>query len=161
MLSVLLVFSFLNVTMFTDYANAEGDNGEATEFAEPVGEPEAQAQPEDEANGPESEEPAEEVNEAEPAAEPEAPAVAEEPEESYPAQRLTAEAGDGVTVVMEAPEGALPANSSMKVETVSSRAVEKTVEEVVADEGKKVESNLPTASLSSTLRVTRCLPPRR
>lgn len=45
MLSVLLVFSFLNVTMFTDYANAEGDNGEATEFAEPVGEPEAQAQP--------------------------------------------------------------------------------------------------------------------
>ena len=62
MLSVLLVFSFLNVTMFTDYANAEGDNGEATEFAEPVGEPEAQAQPEDEANGPESEEPAEEVN---------------------------------------------------------------------------------------------------
>ena len=57
MLSVLLVFSFLNVTMFTDYANAEGDNGEATEFAEPVGEPEAQAQPEDEANGPESEEP--------------------------------------------------------------------------------------------------------
>lgn len=85
---MLLVFSFLNVTMFTDYANAEGDNGEATEFAEPVGEPEAQAQPEDEANGPESEEPAEEVNEAEPAAEPEAPAVAEEPEESYPAQRL-------------------------------------------------------------------------
>ena len=55
MLSVLLVFSFLNVTMFTDYANAEGDNGEATEFAEPVGEPEAQAQPEDEANCPESE----------------------------------------------------------------------------------------------------------
>ena len=52
---MLLVFSFLNVTMFTDYANAEGDNGEATEFAEPVGEPEAQAQPEDEANGPESE----------------------------------------------------------------------------------------------------------
>ena len=44
------------------------------------------------------------MNEAEPAAEPEAPAVAEEPEESYPAQRLTAEAGDGVTVVMEAPE---------------------------------------------------------
>ena len=44
---MLLVFSFLNVTMFTDYANAEGDNGEATEFAEPVGEPEAQAQPED------------------------------------------------------------------------------------------------------------------
>ena len=63
-------------------------------------------------------------------------------EESYPAQRLTAEAGDGVTVVMEAPEGALPANSSMKVETVSSRAVEKTVEEVVADEGKKVEETI-------------------
>lgn len=48
---MLLVFSFLNVTMFTDYANAEGDNGEATEFAEPVGEPRPQAQPEDEANG--------------------------------------------------------------------------------------------------------------
>lgn len=45
MLSVLLVFSFLNVTMFTDYANAEGDNGEATEFAEPVGEPEAPRSP--------------------------------------------------------------------------------------------------------------------
>lgn len=59
---MLLVFSFLNVTMFTDYANAEGDNGEATEFAEPVGEPEAPGAAEDEANGPESEEPAEEVN---------------------------------------------------------------------------------------------------
>ena len=107
---MLLVFSFLNVTMFTDYANAEGDNGEATEFAEPVGEPEAQAQPEDEANGPESEEPAEEVNEAEPAAEPEAPAVAEEPDRrggrwsdcrhggsrgSAPGQQLH-EGGDGV-----------------------------------------------------------------
>ena len=40
---------------------------------------------------------------------------------------------------MEVPEGALPANSSMKVETVSSRAVEKTVEKAVAAEGKKVE----------------------
>lgn len=62
LLSVLLVFSFLNVTMFTDYANAEDEEGEATEFVEPAGEPEAQAQPEDEADGPESEEPAEEVN---------------------------------------------------------------------------------------------------
>lgn len=141
LLSVLLVFSFLNVTMFTDYAGAdttpEGDGTEIVTPLEDVEEPEAQ--PEDEADGPESEEPAEEVNETEPAAEPEAPAVAEEPEESYPAQRLTAEAGDGVTIVMEAPEGALPTNSSMKVETVSSRAVEKTVEKAVAAEGKKVE----------------------
>ena len=68
LLSVLLVFSFLNVTMFTDYANAEDEEGEATEFVEPAGEPEAQAQPEDEADGPEFEEPAEEVNETEPAA---------------------------------------------------------------------------------------------
>lgn len=43
LLSVLLVFSFLNVTMFTDYANAEDEEGEATEFVEPAGEPEAQA----------------------------------------------------------------------------------------------------------------------
>ena len=141
LLSVLLVFSFLNVTMFTDYAGAdtapEGDDIEIVTPLEDVEEPEAQ--PEDEADGPESEESAEEVNETEPAAEPEAPAVAEEPEESYPAQRLTAEAGDGVTIVVEAPEGALPTNSSMKVETVSSRAVEKTVEKAVAAEGKKVE----------------------
>ena len=141
LLSVLLVFSFLNVTMFTDYAGAdttpEGDGTEIVDPVEDVEEPEAQ--PEDEADGPESEEPAEEVNETDPAAEPEAPAAAEEPEESYPAQRLTAEAGDGVTIVMEVPEGALPANSSMKVETVSSRAVEKTVEKAVAAEGKKVE----------------------
>ena len=87
LLSVLLVFSFLNVTMFTDYAGAdttpEGDGTEIVTPLEDVEEPEAQ--PEDEADGPESEEPAEEVNETEPAAEPEAPAVAEEPEESYPA----------------------------------------------------------------------------
>lgn len=118
LLSVLLVFSFLNVTMFTDYAGAdttsEGDGTEIVTPLEDVDEPEAQ--PEDEADGPESEEPAEEVNETEPAAEPEAPAVAEEPEaaeeqsvaapeETYPAQRLTAKADDGATIVVTAPEG--------------------------------------------------------
>lgn len=48
LLSVLLVFSFLNVTMFTDYANAEDEEGEAIEFVEP---PRAgdEVQPEDEA----------------------------------------------------------------------------------------------------------------
>lgn len=39
LLSVLLVFSFLNVTMFTDYANAEDEEGEAIEFVEPAAEP--------------------------------------------------------------------------------------------------------------------------
>lgn len=70
LLSVLLVFSFLNVTMFTDYAGAdttpEGDDTEIVTPLEDVDEPEAQ--PEDEADGPESEEPAEEVNETDPAA---------------------------------------------------------------------------------------------
>lgn len=152
LLSVLLVFSFLNVTMFTDYAGAdttpEGDGTEIVTPLEDVDEPEAQ--PEDEADGPESDEPAEEVNETEPAAEPETPAVAEEseaaeeqpvaaPEETYPAQKLTAKANDGATIVVTAPEGALPANSSMKASTVSTRSVENAVEEVVADEGKKVQ----------------------
>lgn len=152
LLSVLLVFSFLNVTMFTDYAGAdttpEGDDTEIVTPLEDVEEPEAQ--PEDEADGPESEEPAEEVNETEPAAEPETPAAAEEPEaaeeqpvaapeETYPAQKLTAKANDGATIVVTAPEGALPANSSMKASTVSARSVEDAVEEAVADEGKKVQ----------------------
>lgn len=54
LLSVLLVFSFLNVTMFTDYAGAdttpEGDGTEIVTPLEDVEEPEAQ--PEDEADGP-------------------------------------------------------------------------------------------------------------
>lgn len=94
LLSVLLVFSFLNVTMFTDYAGAdttpEGDGTEIVTPLEDVEEPEAQ--PEDEADGPESEEPAEEVNETEPAAEPEAPAVAEEPEAAEQPERHMNEA---------------------------------------------------------------------
>lgn len=65
LLSVLLVFSFLNVTMFTDYAGAdtteEGNGTEIVTSLEDAEEPEAQ--PEDEADGPESEEPTEEVNE--------------------------------------------------------------------------------------------------
>lgn len=75
LLSVLLVFSFLNVTMFTDYANATDENApEATveenqslDAVDPAAdEPEEEAQegegaPEQEQ--PESEEPAGEVNE--------------------------------------------------------------------------------------------------
>ena len=141
LLSVLLVFSFLNVTMFTDYAGAdttpEGDGTEIVTPLEDVDEPEAQ--PEDEADGPESEEPAEEVNETEPAAEPEAPAVAEEREESYPAQRLTTKADDGATIVVDAPEGALAAGSSVKAKTVASKSVEDAIEEAVAEEGKELQ----------------------
>ena len=94
LLSVLLVFSFLNVTMFTDYAGAdttsEGDGTEIVTPLEDVEEPEAQS--EDKADGPESGEPAEEVNETEPAAEPEAPAVAEEPEAAEQPERHMNEA---------------------------------------------------------------------
>lgn len=105
LLSVLLVFSFLNVTMFTDYAGA--DQTEASQVDELQGQAaDPEAQPEGEAEGPESEEPAGEVNETEPAEE--TPAATEEPVESYPAQRLSADADDGVTVVVEAPEGAAP-----------------------------------------------------
>lgn len=81
LLSVLLVFSFLNVTMFTDYAGAdttpEGDDTEIVTPLEDVDEPEAQ--PEDEADGPESEEPAEEVITPAPAEEKQEAAVEEEP----------------------------------------------------------------------------------
>lgn len=55
LLSVLLVFSFLNVTMFTDYANATDEEGEATEFAEPAAEPGDEAQPGGTAGEPEKE----------------------------------------------------------------------------------------------------------
>lgn len=78
LLSVLLVFSFLNVTMFTDYANATDENApEATveenqslDAVDPAAdESEGDAQPEDEGapeqEHPESEEPAGEVNEIE------------------------------------------------------------------------------------------------
>lgn len=141
LLSVLLVFSFLNVTMFTDYAGAdttpEGDGTEIVTPLEDVEEPEAQ--PEDEADGPESEEPTGEVNETEPTVEPEAPAVAEEPEESYPAQRLTVKADDGATIVVDAPEGALAAGSSVKAKTVASKSVEDAIEEAVAEDGKELQ----------------------
>ena len=39
------MFSFLNVTMFTDYANAEDEEGEAIEFVEPAAEPGDEVQP--------------------------------------------------------------------------------------------------------------------
>lgn len=176
LLSVLLVFSFLNVTMFTDLANAddEADAGVATTFVEESGDVEADedvsevTEPEQEpATDPEPtvDEAAEEVNtptepetevtettepETEEPATPETPIVtsddqdssmdeSNEGSEAYPAQRLTAEASDGTTIVVTAPEGALPANSSMRVQTVSSRTVEDAVEDVVADEGKTVQ----------------------
>lgn len=77
LLSVLLVFSFLNVTMFTDYANAEDETvpevtveeNQSLDVVDPAaGEPEEEAEepvaaPEEEQ--PESEEPAGEVNESE------------------------------------------------------------------------------------------------
>lgn len=74
LLSVLLVFSFLNVTMFTDYANAEDETvPEATveetqslDAVDPVtDEPEEEAEEDEgapEQEQPESEEPAGEVN---------------------------------------------------------------------------------------------------
>lgn len=166
LLSVLLVFSFLNVTMFTDYANAEDEEGEATEFVEPAGEPEAQAQPEDEADGPESEEPAEEVNETEPAAvvigtddevvssdttkdssnepagevnESEAPAAAEEPAAE---EAPTPEAFEGythvgnITVKVTAEAGVVPAGTEVHAKEVNDPAVKKAVEEALADDSK-------------------------
>lgn len=89
LLSVLLVFSFLNVTMFTDYANATDENApEATveenqslDAVDPAAdESEGDAQPEDEGapeqEQPEPEEPEAEVNESG-AKEPEAAAEQE------------------------------------------------------------------------------------
>ena len=144
LLSVLLVFSFLNVTMFTDYAGAdttpEGDGTEIVTPLEDVEEPESQ--PEDEADGPESEEPAKEVNETEPAAEPEAPAVAGEPEaEEAPAS----EAFEGyahignITVKVTAEAGVVPAGTEVHAKRVSDGAVREAVEEAVAEEGKALD----------------------
>ena len=144
LLSVLLVFSFLNVTMFTDYAGAdttpEGDGTEIVTPLEDVEEPEAQ--PGDEADGPESEEPAEEVNETEPAAEPEAPAVAEEPEtEEAPAPEAFegyAHVGN-ITVKVTAEAGVVPAGTEVHAKRVSDGAVREAVEEAVAEEGKALD----------------------
>ncbi len=159
LLSVLLVFSFLNVTMFTDFANAEDDAEQAlVETPEDVDVPEAadEEPATDEVTEPEAEEPQEEAApEQEPVAqEPEkevteTPATEEEPEaeetkapeaETCPAQKLTYKADDGATIVVDAPEGALPANSSMEAKVVNSTKVEKAVEEAVADEGKQLQS---------------------
>lgn len=146
LLSVLLVFSFLNVTMFTDYAGAdttpEGDGTEIVTPLEDVEEPEAQ--PEDEADGPESEEPAEEVNETEPAAEPETPAVAEEREaaaEEAPAPESFegyAHVGS-ITVKVTAEAGVVPAGTEVHAKRVSDGAVREAVEEAVAEEGKALD----------------------
>ena len=143
LLSVLLVFSFLNVTMFTDYAGAdttpEGDGTEIVTPLEDVEEPEAQ--PGDEADGPESEEPAEEVNETEPAAEPEAPAAAEEPEaaaEETPAPEAYegyAHVGN-ITVKVTAEAGVVPAGTEVHAKEVNDPAVKKVVEEALANDSK-------------------------
>ncbi len=77
LLSVLLVFSFLNVTMFTDFANAEDDAEQAlVETPEDVDVPEAADEElvTEEVTEPEAEEPQEE-------AAPEQEPVAQEPEE--------------------------------------------------------------------------------
>ena len=156
LLSVLLVFSFLNVTMFTDYAGAdttpEGDGTEIVTPLEDVEEPEAQ--PEDEADGPESEEPAEEVNETEPAAEPEAAAAAEEPEEAAAAEEPeeaaaeeapAAEAFEGyahvgnITVKVTAEASVVPAGTEVHAKRVGDGAVREAVEEAVAEEGKALD----------------------
>ena len=131
LLSVLLVFSFLNVTMFTDYAGAdttpEGDGTEIVTPLEDVEEPEAQ--PEGEADGPESEEPAKEVNETEPAAEPEAAAAAEEPEEAAAEEAPAPEAFEGyarvgnITVKVTAEAGVVPAGTEVHAKRVSDGAV--------------------------------------
>lgn len=77
LLSVLLVFSFLNVTMFTDYANATDETApevaveenQSLDVVDPAtDEPEDEAEEGDgapEQEQPESEEPAGEVNETE------------------------------------------------------------------------------------------------
>lgn len=156
LLSVLLVFSFLNVTMFTDYANATDEEGEATEFVEPAGEPEAQAQPEDEADGPESEEPAEEVNETEPAVDvigtddevvsSDTTKDASETEEESVTEEVPApEAFEGyahvgnITVKVTAEAGVVPAGTEVHAKRVSAGAVREAVEEAVAEEGKALD----------------------
>lgn len=156
LLSVLLVFSFLNVTMFTDYANATDEEGEATEFVEPAGEPEAQAQPEDEADGPESEEPAEEVNETEPAvdvigtddevvSDDTTKDTSETEEESVTEEVPAPEAFEGyahvgnITVKVTAEAGVVPAGTEVHAKRVSAGAVREAVEEAVAEEGKALD----------------------
>lgn len=107
LLSVLLVFSFLNVTMFTDFANAEDDAEQAlVETPEDVDVPEAadEEPATDEVTEPEAEEPQEEAApEQEPVAqEPEeevteTPTVEEEPEADETEDRVTASGtNDGV-----------------------------------------------------------------
>ena len=147
LLSVLLVFSFLNVTMFTDYAGAdttpEGDGTEIVTPLEDVEEPEAQ--PEDEADGPESEEPAEEVNETEPAAEPEAPAEEPAVEEPEAEEAPAPEAFEGyahvgnITVKVTAEAGVVPTGTEVHAKRVSDGAVREAVEEAVTEEGKSLD----------------------
>ena len=77
LLSVLLVFSFLNVTMFTDYAGAD-TNEASEENSLPVEEPEF-TEPETTAEDPEAEKASEEVTTPAPAEEKQQTAVEEEP----------------------------------------------------------------------------------
>ena len=158
LLSVLLVFSFLNVTMFTDYAGAdttpEGDGTEIVTPLEDVEEPEAQ--PEDEADGPESEEPAEEANEptAEEAIVSTDDQVASEDatnnssetfEEPMAGVAPAPEAFEGyarvgnITVKVTAEAGVVPAGTEVHAKRVSDGAVREAVEEAVAEEGKALD----------------------
>ena len=91
LLSVLLVFSFLNVTMFTDFANAEDDVTAEEVVAEtesmPAEDPEAE-EPADEPVTEEVTEPEAEEPETEEVTEPEQPAPAEEPEADEAAEEV-------------------------------------------------------------------------
>lgn len=77
LLSVLLVFSFLNVTMFTDYAGAD-TNEASEENSLPVEEPEF-TEPETTAEDPEAEKASEEVTTPAPVEQKQETAVEEEP----------------------------------------------------------------------------------
>ncbi|MEC4272075.1 MBG domain-containing protein [Adlercreutzia sp. R25] len=156
MLSVLLVFSFLNVTMFTDYANAvdeettveetlgmEVDDADEAETDEEVVEPETdEPEPASVEEPAEPEQAAEEVTET--PAEDEAPAGEETPA-TEAAEEDSPEAFEGyahvgsIVVKVTADAGVVPAGTEVNAKRVNSAAVKEAVEEAVAEEGKSLD----------------------
>ena len=117
---------------------------------EPEPAPAVETEPAEEPEAPEAEEPApgEDSEEAEEPAQGEEPADAEEPEEiieeteeeiTYPAVSFEKEV-NGMTVKINAPEGALPEGASVSVTTVAASEIEDAVKAKMGDEYEVVKA---------------------
>ena len=158
LLSVLLVFSFLNVTMFTDYAGAD-TNEASEENSLPVEEPEF-TEPEGTAEEPEAEKASEEVTTPAPVEQKQEAAVEEEPAATDVEVELQlvdatiiykgAEYGDGDNLVA-------PIGEDLKFSVKAAEGAEVRVAATIGGEGVVLSSEADGSYILKGDRVTDAL----